>query len=214
VADVVAPVVVDTDGIEGPGDDGEVTVAHMGQVAHRGEIIEHVVRVPAPQQRLIPEAVDDAVHPPYCVQVLGPLPCRHDRIRVDGDADLRVGSHHRPQRIHGQAVTEQQVVRGANRRPRLSATRGMDAGAVAQHGCAPRFVDRGPAAHPIAQCGTDESGVGGEAQGGVASRPAAGILEGLRQVPVVERQDGLDAGFEQRVHQCAVEVETRTGSGS
>ncbi len=38
--------------------------------------------------------------------------------------------------------------------------------------------------------------------------PAAAILERLRQVPVVETRPRLDAGFEQRIDQPIVEVET------
>ena len=37
--------------------------------------------------------------------------------------------------------------------------------------------------------------------------PAAGVLERLRQIPVVERDEGLDAGLEQPVDEPVVEVE-------
>ena len=47
----------------------------------------------------------------------------------------------------------------------------------------------------------------GEPPGGVASGPAAAILESLRQVPMVEARPGLDSGFEQRIDQAIVEVE-------
>ena len=47
-------------------------------------------------------------------------------------------------------------------------------------------------------------GVVGEAPGGVALGPAAALFERLRQVPVVERREGADAGGEQRVDEAAV----------
>src|SRR6185312_14825481 len=42
---------------------------------------------------------------------------------------------------------------------------------------------------------------------GLAGGPAAGVLERLRQIPVVERDEGLDAGFEEPVGEPVVEVE-------
>src|SRR5690606_4835567 len=53
----------------------------------------------------------------------------------------------------------------------------------------------------------DELRVVGETPGGVAVRPAARVLERLRQVPVVERREGADAGLEQGVGEPAVVVE-------
>ena len=54
-----------------------------------------------------------------------------------------------------------------------------------------------------------ERGVLGEAGRGVPRRPAAGVLERLRQVPVVQRQPRLDAVREQLVDQAPVEVQAR-----
>ena len=65
--------------------------------------------------------------------------------------------------------------------------------AVAEERRAPRLVERGPVLHPVAERAVHERGVLGEPGGGVAGRPAAGVLERLRQVPVVEREPRLDA---------------------
>src|SRR6202034_1087057 len=48
----------------------------------------------------------------------------------------------------------------------------------------------------------------GEALRGVSRRPATGVLERLRQVPVVERRTRLDAPLEHRLDEAAVEVES------
>ena len=47
----------------------------------------------------------------------------------------------------------------------------------------------------------------GEPGDDVAVRPAAGVLERLRQVPVVEREPGIDPALEQPVDQPVVEVQ-------
>ena len=47
----------------------------------------------------------------------------------------------------------------------------------------------------------------GEPVRGVPLRPATGVLQRLRQIPVVEGHPWLDAVVEQFVHQALVEVE-------
>ena len=81
------------------------------------------------------------------------------------------------------------------------------AGAVAEERRAPRLVERGPVAHPVAERAVHERRVLGEPGGGVPGRPAAGVLQRLRQVPVVERQPRLDAVGQQLVDQPPVEVQ-------
>ena len=60
---------------------------------------------------------------------------------------------------------------------------------------------------PVAERVVDGLGVVAEPVRGVAVRPAALLLERLRQVPVVEREPGQDARAEQFVDEPAVEVE-------
>jgi hypothetical protein len=59
--------------------------------------------------------------------------------------------------------------------------------------------------HAVAERLDRECRVLGEAQGGVAIDPPAGILERLRQVPVVERRERADTPLEQAVDESAVE---------
>ena len=59
----------------------------------------------------------------------------------------------------------------------------------------------------VAEPAGDRLGVLDERLGGRARRPAAGVLERLRQVPVVERRERLDAVREQLVDEPVVEVE-------
>src|SRR6202034_3145899 len=97
------------------------------------------------------------------------------------------------QRAEDKAVAEQQVVRGRRGRGQVGAARRMDANPVAVVGHHMRLVERDPATNVIAECLADDRRVVGEAQCGIAYRPATRILERLRQVPVVERGDRLYA---------------------
>ena len=69
------------------------------------------------------------------------------------------------------------------------------------------LVERGPAAHPVAEGSERQIGVVGEGVDDAAVDPAALVLEGLRQVPVIERDVGRDAGVEQFVDEARVEVD-------
>jgi len=53
----------------------------------------------------------------------------------------------------------------------------------------------------------DGGAVVGEELGGVAVGPASLVLQGLWQVPVVQRRQGGDAGRQEFIDQPAVEIE-------
>ena len=112
-------------------------------------------------------------------------------------------------RAHRQPVAEQQVVDRAGRQARVALAGRMDAGGVTQQRRAPRLVERRPLADAIVERLEDDGRVVPESVGGVARRPPTGVLERLRQVPVVERDDRVDAGGEQLVDQAAVEAQAR-----
>ena len=83
---------------------------------------------------------------------------------------------------------------GSRPRPRGIAEAGrVHAVAVAEDGHDLRLVQGDPAADAVAERLGHDRGVVAEALGGVADRPAALVLQRLRQVPVVERGDRLDA---------------------
>jgi hypothetical protein len=70
-------------------------------------------------------------------------------------------------------------------------------------------LQRDEGADPVPEPGGDHLGVLGEALGGGPARPAAAVLEGLRQVPVVEGGGRRDAGAEQLVDEPVVERQPR-----
>ena len=134
----------------------------------------------------------------------------------DGDSDPgavrepdlsagRIGAD-RPNR---EAMAEDRVVRGLiePRRRQLQAG-GENALAVAVTDEDVGFVEGEEAPDAIAELRGDIAGVIGERLGGLAPFPAAKpVLEGLRQVPVIERDVGGDSVREQRIDEAVVEVE-------
>ena len=112
------------------------------------------------------------------------------------------------QRLQGQAVAEQQVVRapaprrrGWRCRARNGRSRGR-AWAMTQGSlCVVMAATRSPRRRSMPRRVVDE------AVHGVARRPAAVVLQRLRQVPVVQRQVGPHAAREQAVDQPFVEVQ-------
>ena len=78
---------------------------------------------------------------------------------------------------------------------------------VAQERAAPRFVQRDPVLHPVAEPPRDDVGVLDERLSSQPRRPAAAILQHLGQIPVVEGDVRLDAGLQQAIRQPAVEVQ-------
>ena len=78
---------------------------------------------------------------------------------------------------------------------------------IAEEGGDPRLVVRRPVLDQVAEAVEDELGVLGEAVDRVARRPAAVVLERLRQIPVVERHERRDPALTEPLDQAAVEVE-------
>ena len=128
------------------------------------------------------------------------------RREVERDPKLRAGillAHPRDR----EAVCEQQVMAGRDGGPRVGGAWRVLAGRVAGERRVERLVERRPVTHPIAQPLVHRGRVVGEAQRGVARRPAAAVLERLREIPVIERDPWLDRLPFELVEQALVEVE-------
>ena len=128
--------------------------------------------------------------------------------RIEGDADQRIRAGG-AQRLDGAPVREQQGVRGAQGETEVVSTGCVLAVVVAEEGAAPRLIERDPVADAVADALADGLGVAGEGVGGGARRPAAQVLERLRQVPVIEGDPGFDARVEQVVDESLVPVQAR-----
>src|SRR6185312_1297738 len=97
------------------------------------------------------------------------------RIQIQGDAQGAAGILV-PHRLDGQTVPEHEVVRRGERGRRLGTSRSVVAVGVAEEGRAPRLVQGGPVADAVTQPVVYRCRVVGEPLGGVAHRPAAGVL--------------------------------------
>ena len=96
---------------------------------------------------------------------------------------------------------------GAQRRRPVAQPRRVMADLVGLQARAPGLVVGDPVLHPVAQAPDHGLHVIAEGLRRLARRPAARLLQPLRQVPVEERGVGDDAGVEEGVHEAAVEVE-------
>ena len=132
----------------------------------------------------------------------GGLARRHVERRADAEA-----AAHCAHGAHRLALREADGVRGAQERVEGRGGPARGRRAVAERREDVRLVEDDPVRHAVGERLDHRRGVVGEAVRGVAVGPAAGVLERLRQVPVVERREGPDAGGEERVAEPAVVVE-------
>jgi len=58
------------------------------------------------------------------------------------------------------------------------------------------LVEENPILHAIPECASDECRVVGETSRDVAIGPTASIFESLRKIPVIERHERANLGFE------------------
>ena len=127
-------------------------------------------------------------------------------MQAQRDAHLRAGAGGTDHRDRP-AVRQQQVVHHLDRGAHVLHARRVAAFGVAEEGGAPGLVVRDPVVHAVAQAPRHERGVVDEGVHGGTLHPAAFVLQGLRQVPVVERGPGLEAALEHAVDQAVVEVQ-------
>jgi hypothetical protein len=208
-------VVVHAEEVDRLVDELEVAVPDERPVGDALGVLEQVGRVCAVQQRAGECPVREGVDLAH--RLGAALADSAQRVQVERDGELRIVANDPPQFGERESVGEVQVVnRGERIRP-VGAARGVRAGAVAEVGGAPRLVEGRPGRDAIAEGLADHGRVLGEAVRRVAVRPAAGILERLRQVPVVQGGDGRDPASEESVNELRVEVDAglvdRAGSG-
>ena len=206
-----AAVVVDAQELERRRDRLQVAVQHERhraalQLAVGGAVGDRVGRVGAAEDRVQVPAVEEAVEPAGRVAV-AIVVGRRVRGAVD-QHDAQLGARRlAADRLAGPAVRQQQVVGGSQALGRAQVARRVVALFVAQGGGAPRLVVRGPAPDPVAQAARHQGRIVGEHLGGVPAGPAAGVLQRLRQVPMIKCREGLQPGFEQAVDQLVIEVQ-------
>src|SRR5215469_14277334 len=83
----------------------------------------------------------------------------------------------------------------------------MQAGGMARERHHLGLVDGDPIAHAVAEASRHELGVRSKPRRRLRRGPTAFVLQGLRQVPVIESDQRPDAVLEERVDEAVVEVE-------
>ncbi len=175
-----------------------VPVDHVGRVVALQKRVEEparVVAVVAVRGRLVLRAVGGAVR-----RGVG-----HLRVELDAHLRLRVDPCERGFRA---AVREEEVVAHADRGGEVVQPRRVTPEPVADPGDDPRFGVADPDGDPLAQCLEHRPRVALEVIDDLGICPAAAVLQRLREVPVVERSHGGDAGLADLARELAVPVES------
>ena len=68
------------------------------------------------------------------------------------------------------------------------------------------FVEKDPIGYAISQGSSHLLRIVGKARSRIAIWPAPGIFQNLRQIPMIERDERPDSGFQQGVHEAAVVI--------
>src|SRR5882672_3107451 len=105
------------------------------------------------------------------------------------------------------ALRQVDHVRGTYERQRFLATGRMHAVPVADGGEGLGLVEDIPVHDAVTERTGDDLGVFRETRRRIALRPTARLLQGLRQVPVIQRHERTNAGAERCVHESPVIVE-------
>ena len=119
-----------------------------------------------------------------------------------------------PDDAQGLAVGEQHVMGGGQCGVQVGDARCVPGLQVADHGRAERLVHCHPARDDVTEAVQHELHVVAEVRHRVAVHPAAGVLQRLRQVPVVQGGHRLDAPGAQPVHQAPVVVQALLVDGA
>ncbi len=200
----LAGVVVDSEHVDRAGDQVEIAVGDL--VRGPGKPLDAAGRISEPGDRLDEPAVLEIV------TRFGQLDIRRIGAGRDGGGEIEHDPGRGPGRegadpLEGEAVAEQQVMGGGEPGPGIAAPRRVLARDVAVVGRHVRLVERHPGVDPITETLDHRRGVIGKGLGRRANRPSAGILERLREVPVVQRRPRRDPDGEKRVDEPVVEVE-------
>ncbi len=188
------------------GDRDRLEVAFVDERRDDLGALGQVGRILAAEERIEEPAVVLAVDPERGGRVLGRVGRRVRLPEIERDPDPRVGrcgANHRD----GKPVREQQMVGDRDGRGFAPHAWCVLPHRVADPCDDPRLVVGCPVADTVAESLGDDGGVLDERLGGRALAPTALVLERLRQVPVVQREEGIDPVLEQRVDEPVVEVE-------
>ena len=172
-----------------------------------GDVLEHRVRVFAVEERRIEDAVVVVVGATHGIEVGR---CRvlrsEDLCGVERDRDLGARAEVADDG-HGRAMGEHQMVRREESLQFVRVAGRVVRQRVGQEGRAPGFVERGPVADAVTESTDHGRGILPEPRCRVTAQPASAVVEHLRQVPVVKRDEGANPVVQQLIDEAIVEVD-------
>ncbi|MPM44278.1 hypothetical protein SDC9_90956 [bioreactor metagenome] len=216
---VLGDIDVDADKVERAADGAHVFVGEARGVGACGGEVAFVVF--AGEHDVEKAVVVDARGAFGGAHVGGGVADGHGREQHVGRADLQAPGTCGAHGLHAQAVGEHGVVGDLVEfaRGELEAGGQFDAllfslhddgGALVAHVHEVlQFVEGEEVLDAVAQAAGDGGGIVGKGRGRVTRLPAALVLQGLRQVPVVEGDEGLDACLKLGIDEAGVEVHAR-----
>jgi hypothetical protein len=169
-------------------------------------VLQQVGRIGTAEERVEKPAVVEGLQPPGGGAVLVAFRQRPGHGQVEGDPDPARSSRV-PERTHDRAVGKERVMgcpEGARPVRRAGSLRAQR---IAEERGHPRLVVRRPVVDEVSEAVEHVLGVLGETVDGLAGRPAAVVLERLRQIPVVQGHERRDLALTQPLDEAAVEVE-------
>ena len=162
------------------------------------------VGIAAQQDRIEEQAVAVGVVARGRGEVLRPFGRRQDVGHDVRDAQPEPGPLG-TDRAYREPVGEVQMVGRRHGVAQVPPPGGVDAALVAQERLAPGLVEGDPVLREVAQRPDRPGGEVREARRSVPARPAARVLQDLRQLPVVERHERAHAGLPEARQERAVE---------
>ena len=195
------------------GDDGQIVLGHLRGV--RALFLEPPGGVGPPDDGIEQVGIPADIGHGGGLGAGGVLDQGHGDERVVHQADLGVLAGELPHQAHRPAMGQEGMVIGlvelAPAHVQAGSMLPVFIGLADEAG---DFVHGHPMPHPVSQAADDGLGIDGEGIGGAAGHPAALVLQGLGQIPVVQGDVGLDAGLEQGVGEPIVEVQTGLVDGA
>ena len=127
-------------------------------------------------------------------------------LRLEVQHDAGSGSRRvSTDRLHAEGVRHQEMMGGRERCLRFRPPRCVRADAIPVVGHDVWLVQRREVADPVTQAAGHERGELAERIGRGADGPAAGVLQGLGKIPVIQGDVGVDAAGEELVDEAVVE---------
>ena len=167
--------------------------------------VQHVFGIASAEERIQEPTIQIAVSSlrRCAIRLAGAGRMRWPHVQCDAD----VRGVRRAQCAGRFAMRQQQMMRDAQGRRPVLYPRRMHAAGMSGERHDLGLVQRHPVLDPIAEPRRDDARILAKPLWGVGIGPAVAALQGLGQIPVVERDERANTSLQQRIHESLVEVQ-------